>query len=107
MSYESEGRTESQEREVLTLERPGKTYKIGYVVVIEDDEGHICDTPFASFNRGLAEEMALEYAYEQMWREWYYALHGMKNFNHGYVSSIYARKLTDYNVIVKEIKWYE
>ena len=40
-------------------QRHCKTYKKGYVVVIQNDKGNIQDTPFASFDKGLAEEVAL------------------------------------------------
>lgn len=85
-----------------------KRTRKGYIVVIMDDEGHIVDTPFASFDRGLAEEIALEYAYELMWREWYWNVHS--NDSHmtcGWTSAVYRFKLTDYEIFVKEINWHE
>ena len=86
-------------------QRLDKSYKIGYVVVIEDGEGHIQDTPFASFDRGLAEETALEYAWELLWENWYWFCHGPCDFLYNSVS-IYDNELTDFYVYVKEIKWY-
>lgn len=84
-----------------------KEYKTGYVVVIGDDEGHIVDTPFASFDRGLAEEVGLQYAYELMWREWYWNVHSDKShMTCGWLSAIHRFKLTDYNISVKEIHIY-
>lgn len=87
-------------------QRHCKTCKKGYVVVIYDDEGHIQDTPFASFDRGLAEEIALEYAWELMWSKWYWLCHGPCEFKYGYVSLLYEPKLTDFYIQVKEIPWY-
>lgn len=79
---------------------------VSYVIVIQDSEGHIRDTPFASFDRGLAEEVALEYAWELMWEHWYWLCHGPCEFVGGWVSLVYENKLTDYHVIVREIPWY-
>lgn len=76
-----------------------------YVVVIKDEEGRIQDTPFATFDRGLAQEVALSYAWELMWEHWLYHVHQRRVVN-GWVSSAYASKLTDYNVDVKEITWH-
>ena len=87
-------------------QRHRKACKKGYVVVIQDDEGNIQDTPFASFDRGLAEEVALEYAWELMWENWYWMCHGPCEFTSGWVSLVYENKLTDYYIFVKEIPWY-
>lgn len=87
-------------------QRHCKTRKKGYVVVIQDDEGNIQDTPFASFDKGLAEEVALEYAWELMWENWYWVCHGSYEFVGDWVSLVYENKLTDYYVVVKEIPWY-
>ena len=87
-------------------QRHCKTRKKGYVVVIQDDEGNIQDTPFASFDKGLAEEVALEYAWELMWENWYWVCHGSYKFVGDWVSLVYENKLTDYYVVVKEIPWY-
>lgn len=91
MDYENKSGTKSKTEKDYS-KRPNKTCKTGYVVVIYDDEGHIQDTPFASFDRGLAEEVALEYAWELMWMSWYWS---------------YESKLTDFYIYVKEIPWYE
>ena len=91
-------------------QRHCKTCKKGYVVVIEDDQGTIYDTPFASFDRGLAEEIALEYAWELMWEAWYWLCHGPYDLaKHGYgpISLLYELKLTNFYIKVKEIPWYE
>lgn len=86
------------------IARFGKTHKIGYVVSICNYAGDIVDTPFATFDRGLAEEMCLTYAWEEMYKQWYLAVHkGGKPA----VSAIYEYELTDFNVCVKEINWYE
>lgn len=87
-------------------QRHCKTRKKGYVVVIQNDKGNIQDTPFASFDKGLAEEVALEYAWELMWENWYWMCHGPCEFVGDWVSLVYENKLTDYHVVVKEIPWY-
>ena len=87
-------------------QRHCKTRKKGYVVVIQNDKGNIQDTPFASLDKGLAEEVALEYAWELMWENWYWMCHGPCEFVGGWVSLVYENKLTDYHVVVKEIPWY-
>ena len=79
---------------------------VGYVIVTQDSEGHIRATPFASFDRGLADEVALEYAWELMWEQWYWLCHGPYEFVGGWVSLVYENKLTDYHVTVREIPWY-
>lgn len=86
-------------------QRHRKVCKKGYVVVIYDDEGHVQDTPFASFDRGLAEEVALEYAWELMWEFWYWMCQRPNN-GYGSISLLYENKLTDFYVYVKEIPWY-
>ena len=44
-------------------DRSDRPYKTGYVVVIMDYARNIKDTPFATFDRALAEEIALAYGF--------------------------------------------
>lgn len=87
--------------------RPGKICKIGYIVSVYDGLGELIEAPFATFDRGLAEEIALEYAWEYLWRAWFYEVHVWEHCHDGFVSRVYNHKLSDTNVFVKEIKWHE
>lgn len=89
------------------FERSNHPYKTGYVVVIMDYARNIKDTPFATFDRALAEEIALAYAWEEMWLCWYKRVHFHPTSLYGAISSVYQNKLTNFKVEVKEIPWYE
>lgn len=90
----------------ITLSEVIALIRRGYVVVIMDYARNIKDTPFATFDRALAEEIALAYAWEEMWLCWYKRVHFHPASLYGAISSVYQNKLTDFKVEVKEIPWY-
>ena len=76
-------------------------------VSIYDGIGELLEAPFATFDRCLAEEMALAFAEEKLYEDWFKMVHINPNCNCGFVSMIYKAKLSDVNVFVKELKWRE
>lgn len=85
-----------------------RAYKVGYIIAqINPETGDMVDTLDATFDRATAEEMVMAFAYEWLWRRWYYALHGSNKFDWGYVSMAYEGKLSDAPIEIREIKWYE
>ena len=89
------------------LERREKVYKTAYIVSIYDGIGELLEAPFATFDRCLVEEMALAFAEEKLYEDWFKMVHINPNCNCGFVSMIYKAKLSDVNVFVKELKWRE
>lgn len=100
--YEENSST-SKSAEVSDSKRLKKHTK-AFIVVIENFMGEITDTPFATFDRALAEEMCLEYAWELMYEQWYLSVHGKTGAPA--VSAVYTHNLTDFNAFVREINWY-
>lgn len=89
------------------LERREKVYKTAYIVSIYNGIGELLGTPFATFDRCLAEEMALAFAEEKLYEDWFKMVHTNPNCNYGFISMIYEEKLSNVNVFVKELKWRE
>lgn len=87
------------------LERREKVYKTAYVVSIENGVGELLDTPFATFDKCLAEEMALAFAEEKLYEDWFKMVHANPNCNYGFISMIYEEKLSNVSVFVRELKW--
>ena len=84
-----------------------RTYKIGYVIVQVNEADEIVDTLDASFDEATAQEMVMTYAYEWLYRKWFYNVHKSDKYNYGYISMIYQSKLSEAPIKIKEIKWYE
>jgi hypothetical protein len=89
------------------LERREKIYKTAYIVSIYNGIGELLETPFATFDRCLAEEMALAFAEEKLYENWFKMVHANPNCNYGFVSMIYEEKLSNISVFIKELKWRE
>ena len=89
------------------LERHEKIYKTAYIVSIYNGIGELLEAPFATFDRCLAEEMALAFAEEKLYEDWFKMVHTNPNFNYGFISLLYEEKLSNVGVFVKELKWRE
>lgn len=81
--------------------------KTGYIIVQVNEVGDIVDTLDATYDRAIAEEMVMTFAYEWLWRRWYYVVHGQEKYDYGHISMAYEGKLSDAPIEVREIKWYE
>lgn len=58
---------------------------------------------FATFDRALAEEMVMEFAYDWIYTKWYYAVHGEDGLTCGFMSSIYEYDLGYAPIEIKEL----
>mgnify|MGYP003310108021 CR=1 FL=1 len=108
MIYEDKTWAPAQKREVHQLDRPNKTYTPAYVVILEDIEGNIQDTPYATFERAAAEEIALEYAYELMWEDWYYKTHKVDSGSCDWIKNAFlnssSKQLKKKKTIIRNLK---
>lgn len=84
-----------------------RTYKIGYVIVKVNEADEIVDTLDASFDEVTAQEMVMTYAYEWLYRRWFYMVHKSDKHDYGHISMIYEGKLFDAPIKIRELKWYE
>lgn len=84
-----------------------RVYKTGYVIVQTNDSGDIIDTLDATFDRATAEEMVMTFAYEWLWRCWYFAVHDNHKYDYGYTIMAYEGKLSEAPIEIREVHWYE
>lgn len=89
------------------LERREKVHKTAYIVSIYNGIGELLEAPFATFDRCLAEEMALAFAEEELYEDWFKMIHTNLHCNCGFMSVLYGEKLSNVNVFVRELKWRE
>ena len=82
--------------------------RTGYIIVqVDEDTGNIVDTLDATFDRATAEEMVMTFAYEWLWRRWYFRTHGNNKYNYGYITMAYEGKLSDAPIEIREVHWHE
>lgn len=84
-----------------------RVYKTGYVIIQTNDSGDIVDTLDATFDRATAEEMVMTFAYEWLWRRWYFAVHDNHKYDYGYTTMAYEGKLSEAPIEIREVHWYE
>ena len=84
-----------------------RTYKTGYVIVQVNEADEIVDTLDASFDEATAQEMVMTFAYEWLYRRWFYMVHGSDKYDYGHISMAYEGKLSDAPIKIRELKWYE
>ena len=84
-----------------------RTYKIGYVIVQVNEADEIVDTLDASFDEATAQEMVMTYAYEWLYRRWFYMVHKSDKHDYGHISMMNEGKLSDAPIKIRELKWYE
>ena len=51
--------------------------------------------------------MVMTYAYEWLYRRWFYMVHGSDKCDYGHISMAYEGKLSDAPIKIRELKWYE
>ena len=74
-------------------------------ILNEADE--IVDTLDASFDEATAQEMVMTFAYEWLYRRWFYMVHGSDRYDYDHISIAYEGKLSDAPIKIRELKWYE
>ena len=82
-------------------------HNYGYLVVLLDIDGNIKDTPYASYDINKAQEVALQYAYDWLYENWFCRVHTYGGLANGFVSMIYEGRLVDAPVEVRRIRGYE